>query len=166
MKRLWYESNCWHLCGFNLKIQLLIQVTNPLSICHALCDKSYTGHVFFFHPGSVPVVDPPSETVELNRTSSVNLTCLVSGQPGADMEWYRNGLVIPSPPPAAVLRNGSVKSVLMLSRVKYKDRGSVLSCTAWYPGLPINATRNIHLLVHGMCFRFCVFPPVKCSLFL
>lgn len=101
-------------------------------------------------------MNPPSETVELNRTSSVNLTCMVSGQPGAHMEWYKNGLRIPYPTPAITFVNGSAKSVLMVSRVKYKDRGSVVSCTAWYPGLPINATRNIHLLVHGMFLQSCV----------
>ncbi|KAL9950767.1 hypothetical protein ACROYT_G043325 [Oculina patagonica] len=103
--------------------------------------------------GSVPEVSPPSETVELNRTSSVNLTCLVSGQPGAHMEWYKNGLRILDPPLSIIHRtqfgNGSVRSVLTLERVKYRDRGSIVSCTAWYPSLSINSTRNIHLLVHA-----------------
>ena len=109
---------------------------------------------FYFLVGSVPEVSPPSETVELNRTSSVNLTCIVSGQPGVHVEWYKSGLRIPDPPLSIFHRtqygNGSVRSVLTLKRVKYRDRGSILSCTAWYPSLSINSTRNIHLLVHGM----------------
>ena len=114
----------------------------------------------YFLVGSVPEVSPPSETVELNRTSSVNLTCLVSGQPGAHMEWYKNGFRIPDFPLSMIHRtqygNGSVRSLLTLKRVKYRDRGSIVSCSAWYPSLSINSTRNIHLLVHGVCFCFYV----------
>ena len=98
-------------------------------------------------------MSPPSETVELNRTSSVNLTCLVSGQSGVQMEWYKNRRLIPAPPLSQIHRtryaNGSVRSVLTLNRVKYKNSGSIISCSAWYPTLSINSTRNIHLLVHG-----------------
>ena len=72
------------------------------------------------------------------------------------MEWYKNGLRIPDPSLSIIQRtqygNGSVKSVLTLKRVKYRDRGSVVSCTAWYTSLSINSTRNIHLLVHGMWY--------------
>ena len=106
-----------------------------------------------FLVGSIPLVSPPSETVKLNRTSSVNLTCIVSGQPGFRMNWYKNRNVIPPLPLSQIHRtpyvNGSVKSVLTLNRVKYKDRRSIISCSAWYPTLSINSTRNIHLLVHG-----------------
>ena len=104
--------------------------------------------------GSVPSVSPPSETVELNRTSSVNLTCMVSGQAGLKMVWLKNG--VSSLPQSDIYRsqyaNGSVMSLLTLKHVKYKDRGTVFSCTAWYSSLSINSTRNVHLLVHGRCF--------------
>lgn len=112
-------------------------------------------------------MSPPSETVELNRTSSVNLTCLVSGQPGAQMEWYKNGLRIPDPPLSLIHRtqygNGTVKSVLTLKSVKYRDRGSIVSCTAWYPSLSINSTRNIHLLVHGNVLHSSTYPSISYS---
>ena len=101
-------------------------------------------------------MSPPSGTVELNRTSSVNLTCLVSGQAGVHMEWYKNRRHIPALSQIRRIRyaNDSVKSVLTLNRVKYKDRGSIISCSAWYPTLAINSTRNVLLLVHGRdtCF--------------
>lgn len=107
----------------------------------------------FYFVGSVPRVSPPSGTVELNRTSSVNLTCFVNGQAGVHIEWYKNRRHIPAPLLSHVQRirygNGSMKSVLTLNRVKYKDRGSIISCSAWYPTLAINSTRNILLLVHG-----------------
>ena len=77
------------------------------------------------------------------------------------MEWYKNGLRVPDPPLSIIQRtqygNGSVKSVLTLKRVKYRDRGSTVSCTAWYPSLSINSTRNIHLLVHGMSLWYLLF---------
>lgn len=115
-----------------------------------------------FVVGSVPRVSPPSGTVELNRTSSVNLTCLVSGQAGVHMEWYKNRRHIPALSQIRRIRyaNDSVKSVLTLNRVKYKDRGSIISCSAWYPTLSINSTRNILLLVHGRIhalLRHCIF---------
>ena len=77
------------------------------------------------------------------------------------MEWYKNGLRVPDPPLSIIQRtqygNGSVKSVLTLKRVKYRDRGSTVSCTAWYPSLSINSTRNIHLLVHGMSLWYLLY---------
>ena len=119
--------------------------------------KSMNCTCIYFLAGSIPLVSPPSETVKLNRTSSVNLTCIVSGQPGFHLNWYKNRVVIPRPPLSQIHRtlyvNGSVKSVLTLNRVKYRDRGSIISCSAWYPTLSINSTRNIHLLVHGnICY--------------
>ena len=73
------------------------------------------------------------------------------------MEWYKNGLRIPDPSLSIIQRtqygNGSVKSVLTLKRVNYRDRGSIVSCRAWYPSLSISSTRNIHLLVHGKWYR-------------
>ena len=89
----------------------------------------------------------------LNRTNSVNLTCLVTGQAGAHVEWYKNRQRLLPPPFSQIhstpYRNGSVESVLTLSKVKYRDRGSIMSCSAWYPTLSINSTRNVLLLVHG-----------------
>lgn len=101
--------------------------------------------------GSVPRVSPPSGTVELNRTSSVNLTCHVTGQPVAHVEWYRNRQrILPSPLIRRIqYGNGSIESVLTLKKVKYRDRGTIISCSAWYPTLPINSTRNVLLLVHA-----------------
>ena len=96
-------------------------------------------------------MSPPSGTVELNRTSSVNLTCHVTGQPVAHVEWYRNRQrILPSPLIRRIqYGNGSIESVLTLKKVKYRDRGTIISCSAWYPTLPINSTRNVLLLVHG-----------------
>lgn len=116
--------------------------------------KSVSSHLHLcFHAGSVPRVSPPSGTVALNRTSSVNLTCLVTGQAGARVEWYKNRQRLLRPPfsPIRSIRygNGSVESVLTLSKVKYRDRGTIMSCSAWYPSLAINSTRNVLLLVHG-----------------
>ena len=121
--------------------------------CESFGPDPFVIGAFIFPVGSVPRVSPPSGTVELNRTSSVNLTCVVDGQPGVHVEWYKNRRRIPAPPMSQIHRtlygNGSVRSELTLSRVKYKDRGSIISCSAWYPTLSINSTRNILLLVHG-----------------
>ncbi|XP_048581791.1 uncharacterized protein LOC5519041 isoform X1 [Nematostella vectensis] len=113
--------------------------------------------------GSVPDVSPPGATFKVNRTSDLNLTCQVSGQQGAMSTWLKNGIPLAAPylssssqlapvlPDVTVntqnFGNGTTLSHLSLRNIKYRDSGSVISCTAGYPDVAINTSRNVHVFV-------------------
>ncbi|XP_031559855.1 adhesion G protein-coupled receptor L3-like isoform X2 [Actinia tenebrosa] len=103
--------------------------------------------------GSVPQVSPPGASYKVNRTSPLNVTCLLSGQEGFDYTWMRNGIPVVNSNTQTIYRqifsNGTTLSTLRLQYIKYQDSGSVISCTAWYPGLAINTSRNVHVFVNA-----------------
>lgn len=108
---------------------------------------------FCFAAGSVPTVSPPGATYKINRTSSLNVSCLLSGQENLEYTWMKNGMAVMNTSTQTIhswqFSNGTTLSILSLRNIKYHDSGSVISCTAWYPGLSINTSRNVHVFVNG-----------------
>ncbi|KAK3727870.1 hypothetical protein QZH41_010595 [Actinostola sp. cb2023] len=103
--------------------------------------------------GSVPIVSPHGSSYKVNRTSSLNISCLLSGQENFAFMWMKNGIAVGNTNLQAIRRwkftNGTTLSILSLRDIKYRDSGSVISCTAWYPGLSINTSRNVHVFVNA-----------------
>jgi len=99
------------------------------------------------------MVLPPGATYKVNRTESLNISCLLSGQENLEYTWMKNGMAVMNTSTQEIqsqrFSNGSTLSILSLRNIKYRDSGSVISCTAWYPGLSINTSRNVHVFVNG-----------------